>query len=85
MRVVFGLIGLIVTVAIVMVLTARQSRAPVSVPSATPGQSATVVPMTQAPSQVQAEVNAMTQQQTQQLQQQMQQLTSPTPPAGEQR
>jgi hypothetical protein len=84
MRAIFGLAGLIVTVVVVMFLTGQRARAPVAVPAATPGHSTTVVPMTQAPSQVQADMNALTQQQSQQMQQSMQQLgNNPTAPAGE--
>lgn len=83
MRALFGLMGLILTVAIVMILTARHSRTPVQVPAVAPGQTAVTVPMAQVPSQVQSSMDALTQQQAQQMQQQMQQLATPTVPAGE--
>jgi hypothetical protein len=66
----FGLIGLLIALAITALLVVKQTKAPVNVPVAVPnstGAGVTAVPMHQAASQVQQEVNAVVQQQAQQM------------------
>ena len=73
-----GLIGLLLTVAIVGMLTMKKAKAPVEVPVAVPGvgNQTVVVPANQAVSQVGASVNGMMDRQAEQMQQATQQAIS---------